>query len=249
MSWARHIVFNCITLTTALYGCTGQDSPECASALGDIIAEERSLDSFNQITLSGRLDINLIQDTLNWAEVEFGEGLTDGIITNVKNNTLFISEENSCDWIRDQKVNPTISIHYSNLKKIISQSSASVIFENEHTTGNLSLEVDDVAGSIYIRFDGDSIRVNAHTGATDITIEGNTHFAYIYNSSYAPIDAKDLHSIVSVPHNNLTGNILVRASDRVSYQIFDDGDIIVFGNPSIIEKWYDQGKGELILKN
>lgn len=249
MSWARHIVFNCITLATALYGCTGQDSPECASALGDIITEERTLDSFNQITISGRLGINLIQDTLNWAEVEFGEGLTDGIITSVKHNTLFISEENSCDWIRDQKVNPKLNIHYNHLTKIINKGSGSLIFENSHTTGKLSLEVDDVAGSVNIKFEGDSLSILAHTGATDIGISGVTHFANFYNSSYAPINAKNLISEVSVPHNNHTGDIIVNVSERLSYQIFDDGDIIVYGAPKIIQKWADEGNGEIIQKN
>jgi hypothetical protein len=248
LNWARHIGFS-ITLLTIFNQCTGTNAPECASALGDIIVESRKLKSFNRLNLSGRLNINLIQDSSNYVEVIFGEGLTDGIKTSVNNGTLKISEENSCDWIRDQQVNPVLNIHYDHLDKIINQGSGSLIFENAHTTGKLSLEVSDVAGSVDIKFEGDSLSVLAHTGATDIGISGVTHFAYFYNSSYAPINAKNLISEVSVPHNNHTGDIIVNVSERLSYQIFDDGDIIVYGNPKIIQKWADEGNGEIIQKN
>ena len=82
-----------------------------------------------------------------------------------------------------------------------------------------------------------------------IGISGVTHFANFYNSSYAPINAKNLISEVSVPHNNHTGDIIVNVSERLSYQIFDDGDIIVYGAPKIIQKWADEGNGEIIQKN
>ena len=250
MNWAQHIGFSikCILLIGLQNACTGPDAPECVSALGEIISETRPLDSFSRISIKDRLNVNLVQDTANWIEVEFGQGLTDGIITKVENNTLHISEENSCDWVRDQKVNPELIVHYTNLEEITNLSSGFVFFENHHTNGNLSFIVDDVAGSAVIKYDGDSLWVTAHTGATDIVIEGSTHFAYFYNSSYAPIDAKKLTSDVSIPHSNLTGNIIVNVSERLSYQIFDEGDIIVHGNPTIIEPWAHQGKGQIIIK-
>lgn len=249
MNWVQHTAFNVLIAGLLfLHGCTGKDAPECVSALGEIVTESRELNAFHRIVISGRLNVNMIQDSINKAEVLFGQGLTDGIITKVSDGTLRISEENSCDWIRDQSVNPTIDVHYSNIDEIINRSSANVTFENEHNTGKLSIEVDDVAGSVFLRFNGDSLKVIAHTGATDFTIEGKSHFAYFYNSTYAPLNAQNLTSEIAIPHNNLTGDIIVNATERVSYQIFDSGDIIAFGNPKVVQAWVQEGNGEFILK-
>ncbi|MEZ4722676.1 MAG: DUF2807 domain-containing protein [Flavobacteriales bacterium] len=227
--------------------CTKESAPDCISALGHLKTELREIDSFDRIEIQGRMNVNLTQDSSDWIEVTFGEGLLDGVITKSENKVLSITESNHCDWVRDQTVLPLVTVHYRSFRNIFSECAGTVNFTNPHRSGRLVVEISDVSGYLNVDFIGDSIDIVSHTGSTDISAKGTTNVAYFYSSSYAPIRADSLVSRVAIPHSELTGDIELRAWEAVYYQIFDDGNIIVHGHPDLIKKWHHDGAGEVIL--
>jgi hypothetical protein len=245
LNWAQHISFSLLILVMG--SCTKPGAPNCVKSLGQIQSETRMLDAFTRIEIQGRLDLNLVQDSSDWAEITFGESLLDGIKTRVNDGVLRITEENSCDWLRKQSTWPLVTVHYSNLQNVYNESAGSVTFINPHSTGQLTFEIYDVSGEVSIQFIGKDLSVIAHTGATNVTVKGSSDLAYFYNASYAPFRCKKLVTKVAQPHSESTGDIELFATEAVYYQIFDWGNITVHGNPPLIKKWHDEGTGELIL--
>jgi len=215
--------------------------------MGEITSESRVLPDFQNIHTNGRVNLVIIEDSSNFVEITYGEHLLSGISTKIEDETLYIDDVNHCNWTRDLSVWPEVKIHVKSLKSIYCESSGSIVCENAITTSTFQFEVFDVAGSAKLNYIGDSLSIIAHTGATDITAFGTSNYLYCYNASYAPIDCSSLMALDAFPHNQGTGDIRLRASQWVYYQIFDWGNIYVYGNPSI-KKWHDEGKGELIFQ-
>lgn len=245
MNWARHIVFSSLMACLSL-GCTKEGSPDCVSALGETVTVVRPIESFDRVAVFGRVDVVLVEDSTTYVTITHGASQIDKIKTVVSDGSLSVLDENTCKWIRDQQAWPLVAIHYKQLNALYSESAGVITSREFIQTDHFELDCFDAAGSIQIGFIGDSISVRAHTGATDITLKGTSWAANFYNGGYGPIDASGFQSGVAFPHIEGTGDIHVWATEGVYYQIFDWGNVYVHGNPPLVKKWHDEGKGEVI---
>lgn len=226
--------------------CSKDKQPDCFTSIGKMTVEKRNIESFNALTVDDRIAIELIQDTIDMVYVSTGTNILRGIKTEVNNGVLSITDEMTCDWVRDQSVIPTVTIHYKQLSHILDQSAAPFIFKNQNTSSYLEFEIKDIASEVNIAFSGDSLSVISHTGATQVSVSGRANVAYFYSNSYGPMNAKELQAKVCYAHNKSTGNIELTAAEALYYQIFDWGNIIVHGNPPNITEWHDKGLGALL---
>jgi hypothetical protein len=210
-----------------------------------VVRETRQLNPFTRIEVSGRIDVHITEDVVNSAEVLYGKHLLNGIQTRVIDGVLYIGNNNACPSLRDPKVVPEVWLNVTELKSIYSESGGHIVFENECTSPRFDFEIYDAAGSAQILYAGDSLSVVVHTGASDISVSGSASYAYYYSAGYGPLNASALLAEVSSVHSEGTGDISVRATDLVYYQLFDWGDILVYGQPTIV-RWHHKGSGEII---
>lgn len=247
MNWDWHIgskVLLAIGLLS-LVACS-KERADCFEGRGEQATELRPLEAFHSLHLEDRMDVLLVQDSSNFMEVTYGANGLGGIVGTIDGETLRISEDNRCDWMRKQNPLPEVRIHYKDLNHILSENSGSVLFENDFEGDSLKIEVEDVSGSMAIKANCDALDLIAHTGATDIQAEGTCGYVYIYNSGYAPIHAEGLVSRTASVHNNSTGDTYVNAWETLYYQIYHQGNVHLTGPASIV-KWYQSGGGEVVF--
>lgn len=238
-----HIVFS-LALVLSVSACQ-KEGAGCFESRGDLVSEQRSLEGFEDVYVDGRVNVVLVQDSLNFAVVDFGENGIAGIESYVENGALYIDEINQCDWMRKIYPLPLVEVHYTSFSNLYSKSAAEIRFENFFTSDSINIEVNDAAGSIQLKAKCQAINIISHTGATDIRAEGTTDELYIYNSSYAPIRAEKMEARIASVHNNSSGDTYVRASEVLNTTIEEDGDIHVFGGPEI--RGTQKGVGQVFI--
>ena len=217
----------------------------CFESRGDQSSERRGLEQFNDLRVGGRINVILVQDTLNFAIINFGQNGLDGIETNWSDGELSIEETNTCNWTRKVNPLPKVELHFSTFKNLYTKSAAEVSFQNAFEADSLNIEINDAAGSVFVKVNCQFLSIIGHTGATDVTAEGNADEIYIYNASYAPINTELLTTRIASVHNNSSGDTYVRATERLNTTIEEDGDIYIYGGATI--RGTQTGSGQVFI--
>jgi len=240
---AWHIVFS-LALIISLSACQ-KEGAGCFESRGDQTSERRAIEPFVDLYAEGRVNVLLVQDTLNYAIISYGENAVAGIEIRMEGNALRIEETNTCDWMRKVDPLPEVELHYTSFQNLFTKSAAEVRFQNEFITDTFKVEINDAAGSVFMQLQCADLSIIGHTGATDVTAEGTAENLYIYNSSYAPIHTELLVARVASVHNNSSGDTHVRATERLNTTIEEDGDIYLYGGAYI--RGTQEGSGQVFL--
>ncbi|GAB4378237.1 MAG: hypothetical protein Kow0075_07920 [Salibacteraceae bacterium] len=229
-----------------MLGCNKPSAPDCATRLGEIAHETRTLNHFRKLDVRGRINVSLKQDSTNYAIVRHGRNVIDGVFTEVADGCLRIYEKNNCDWVRDITVWPEVEIHFTGLNNIHTQSAGWIRTADTLRLQSILIEAWDASGSLELKLLCDSLQLKMHTGAMDAEIAGRSIYTYVYNASYGPCYASDLTTTTGSVHSDGTGDIHIWCTEVLYYQIFDEGDVHVYGYPHTVA-WNHSGSGKLIL--
>jgi|GEM_PF-811485 len=246
MDWsiASNILTLCISVLV-LSGCSKDGEATCVQGHGDEATQIRQFNPFQKLEVAGRFNLTIIEDSVDYAQITFGSNTIDGIRTEVSSGVLSITEDNKCDFVRDVYPLTDIELHTSALWHVYCQNAGMTQFGIPFTGDSLLIEAYDVSGDLDVWVENSRTSVVVHTGATDIALRGTTTDLYLYNSGYAPIRAENLIARRASVHNNNLANTYVNAWDKVYYQIFHTGDIIVYG-PADVVKWKHEGSGTIL---
>jgi len=243
---ALHFVSSLLLAASLLTSGCQKEGAGCVQGRGDQSEEIRTLSTFTQLYVEGRVNVRLFADSADYVRVAYGQNGLAGIQTIVSDDTLRISEVNQCDWFKKIDPLPLVEIHYSSLNSIFSQSAAEVRFMDAYVGDTLRIEIEDAAGSMYILAESERVNILVHTGATDVTLKGSSTQLYVYNSGYGPIHAEECVARTATVHNNGTSDTYVRAWESVFTQIYHLGNIYVSGDPALT-RWHEEGGGQVFF--
>lgn len=232
----------CALLLTA---CKYQGE-ECIQTPGDEAEQSVGFGSdVTAISVENRINVTIIQDSLYFAEIKFGENLIDGVKIVQEGETLRVYNTNKCTWTRPKNNTPDIVLHIGPVS-YISSSNAGTMKSDNIKSEKLLIESRDASGILELNLDCTDLSVAHHTGITDFILSGKADIAFFYSKSRTPFQASGLECRSLAVHNEGYGDMNVRASEFFFYQIYDDGDVILNGSAKAV-KWADQGKGELFF--
>jgi hypothetical protein len=240
---ALYIAFSLLVMLTS--ACM-KDADHCFTGRGQESTEIRQTAPFEHIWIEGRIDLSIAQDSQFTTTVSYGERVLSGIQTMVRNDTLFISENNACDWMRQTEPLPLVEVSLPSIRSIVSQSAATVSITDTFHCDSLTVEIKDAAGYFHASLKSETFYLVIHTGATDVQVTGSTTNGYIYNGGNAPVYADQLIARRMYVDNNKLGDTYINVWEALRYEISHEGDIYLLGYPEI-EKVGDSGNGELIF--
>lgn len=234
-----------LILLSAMFSCKKEDKWDCVKGTGDIIIEERNLEAFENIILNDNVNLFIRQDTFYSCKVEAGENLLPKIKTEISNNTLKISNKNTCNWVRSFKKPINIFLTFPKLYYIEYNGSGNI--ECADTLFSDSIRVDswNGSGSIQMVINTKMSRFNLHTGPADIDISGYSGVNYLYLAGNGKADLSNLQNGYTFITSKSTNDTYINVSKELDSWIDYIGNVYYKGNPYSVKTKYT-GSGRLV---
>lgn len=220
-----------ILLITVFYSCK---EDKCLKNTGKIAVEKRPFSAINQLIIDRFVPVFLIQDSVNYIELEAGKNILKHIKTEITDSTLTISDDNTCNWLRNYDKTKKITIHLkSELSYLKQNSSSDIISLNQLKTSYLNIEqlgdgkidLDILAETINLKIDSNS----------DFILKGkvnnfNCHIKYI---SLFDTENTIINNLAIEYYSELNGKANV--INELNATIYSVGNLEVKGNPKSVK--------------
>lgn len=194
---------------------------------GNVINENREVTSFNKIDISGGYEVVMNQGDKEQLEIEIDENLLEYIKTEVKNNTLFISSEESFGRTEALKLYITV-VNIEDLEV-----SGAIELTNKGTYIGKELDI-DVSGAADINLDLELERLTMDlSGASETTLKGSADDFEIELSGAGELDAEKFKTQHTVLDISGAGEAIVFVKETLDVEISGAGSVRYKGNPTI----------------
>lgn len=227
------------------FGCKKENMGDCFKSTGNIETEMRSLAIFNRIEVEDNVNVFIRFDDEHKAEVTSGKNLLSMIETEVRDQTLFIRNNNKCNWVRSFKKPVNVTVYCEYLDELIARGFGTVETLDTIQQATFYSEQWLASGEVKLLLNTNEVYIKSHTGPADFDCRGTTDFLYSYNSSQGILDLRHLKANDAFVWNKGTGNIYVQVEDSLEVLIESVGDIYYSGNPGTIIHT-GSGSGELL---
>jgi len=224
-----------------------KDPGDCFKSTGEVITEDRQIEDFSIIVLNDNVDLLLTSSNSNTLTVSAGKNLMSKIITETSGDTLTISNNNSCNWIRSYNVPIEISLPVNHLTEIIYQSIGNINCSDTIFSDSLSINVIEGAGDINILTNAYLTRANIHYGTADLKLSGNCVLSFVYSVSFGLVDNRELKASQIYARTKSSNDIYLNAQNLLSVEIGNIGNVYYKGNPEI--SLSGNGGGQLLKLN
>ena len=186
---------------------------------GNIISESRELNNFTSIILLGSIDVN--------------------IKTSESNNCVVVADDNLIPYIKTEVVNNKLNI---SLNESYSSEEKLVVNINTPNFDEVSLSG---SGNINILdFKNNNLSLNI-SGSGNITGNGEVETLVVKINGSGNLMSKEIKSKSATITINGSGDGEVFASDSISAKINGSGNIKYFGNPENVDSIIN-GSGDII---
>lgn len=227
-----------------LISCKKENMGDCFKGTGIVKKETRLLSEFDSIYVDRRLNVILVQDTINFVLIEAGENLLEFIDSGVENRKLTLRNNNRCNWVRSYKIPVNIEVHTNNLQHIVMWGASNITNKGILTFPKLVVEYRDASGNIDLMVDNQLTNIIQHTGAGDAVIHGKTEQLTVYMSSLAYGDYTDLQAQNVYVENRSSADCRVHGNQTFTFRLRGDGNIFYKGQGEIISE-EKTGNGEI----
>ena len=195
---------------------------------GEVVKEKRTISSFNKIDISGGYEVLINQGAEERLELEADENLLELIETEVKNNTLYISNAKPIGNAEALKLYITI-VKLENI-----EASGAIELKNKGTLiqdNELKIKVSGAA-DIDLNVDVNTLNMSM-SGASEITLEGKVRTLGIKMSGASDLDAEKLKTINSFIDISGAGSATVFAKKTLDVSVSGAGSVKYKGSPKV----------------
>ncbi|KAA3649896.1 MAG: DUF2807 domain-containing protein [Bacteroidetes bacterium] len=217
----------------SITSCKKENMGDCFKSTGKIVEEQRQTADFYSIEVEDRINLHLTQSNQRTITVKAGKNLQEFIDLSVQDNTLYIKNNNRCNWVRSFKKEIDIYISLPEVHNIVYRGGGDVELTNTFTQTNFALDMWKASGNIYLSLNCDYVSLKSHAGTADITCNGTSNELILYTNGNGFINAENLQAKKALAINKNTGQLVVRVSDELKAEIKGSGNIEYFGNPTI----------------
>jgi len=241
---ASFFAFLLLLIVSAGPSCKKENLGDCFKRTGKVMTEARDLPAFDKIYARDNVDVILTEDTGQEVLVEAGKNLLGLIRTEVREGTLYIRNDNRCNFTRryDSPIRVLLRVPRT-FASIITEGCGQISNTNTFTGDTIHLEVR--GGSADIDFTVSSQKVvTAQHGAGDITVRGTADHLYAYNIGTGYTLAEDLSAGYCYAFLKTVGITRLNVRDLLQITVTSRGNVYYRGNPEI--ESHIEGTGQLL---
>ena len=225
--------FLVLLITISFSSCKKKDIGDCFKSTGEITEEVREVEKFSKLIIRDNIEIVLSPSSSNLLTVSAGKNLMNKILTEINGDTLIISNNNSCNWVRDFDVPITVYLPVSQLEEIEYRSIGDINCTDTIFSNTLEINVFEGAGTLNILTNSNIVRSNLHYGTADIKVSGKCNLSFIYSASFGLVDNRNLISQMVYVTTKSSNNLYLNAEQNLTASIENIGNIYYSGSPDI----------------
>ena len=228
---------------------------------GEPVTERRELgQGFRAISMYNNVNVKLVRDSHPHLELTCPENLIGKIVTEVKGDTLFITNENEYNWLRsyDYAIDLTVyfdslsSVNFASIGDLICTDSLRgigemVIDSTENGldtvwTRTFALNINEGSGNIDLTFSSNVVKCIFGNGTSEVTLRGLASYTEIIMRSYGVIHAENLYSNFVRVQSHSTNDAYVWARTKLTAWLYSIGNVYYKGNPWIVQDCQSDGR-------
>lgn len=218
-------IFFLALICLSFVGCFNSNG---RSGNGRIVSEQREVGSFTNLSNAGSIDVIIIPGNKISVLAEDDEAFIKDLITEVKNETLYISYKPGSSFFNSKG---KVTIEVPTLHKITSSGSGDIDLrsqlENAESIQISNTGSGDFSGIVH----SPSINLT-NSGSGDVKLEGETRVFVCKVSGSGDVEAKNLKSESVEVRSSGSANLTVYASTSLKATVSGSSDIVYYGNPA-----------------
>ena len=216
-----------------LIGCKKPNDRSCFKRAGKTVSEIRELPNKKVINIFDDADVILIQDSLNYIEVESHYNLDSFIETNSIDTAIEIRNLNRCNFIRSKDIENTVIIHYSSIEILNLYGTGKITFMGEIIQNNLEINSYNSRSELTLNISCHRLVCSFIEGSVNANISGSSDSTYLFQSKYSIVDASHLTNSYLHFSNKSTGDGHAGPTASLAVELLDVGNIYYLGNPTL----------------
>lgn len=241
-------IITLLLLSLLNQSCDDENAFDCIKSTGVIITEKREVGDFNHVYLEDNVNLYLSTETSSTVSIEAGKNIVPKIHLFTRNDTLFISNKNKCNWTRSYKVPINVRLGINQTKLTITAMGYGEI-KSLDTLRIPSLTVLSLNGgsnvTLTIRSDEAWIYTNSHA-SMQVAGEATNVLMWI-NEGIGRISAENLQAQNCRVINSGSNEIRVFPIQELTAEIIANGTIAYYNEPLKISSTI-KGSGKLIKR-
>jgi len=224
-----------------IVACDSENANDCIQSAGTIVQEERTVSAFENILVNRNVEMILKQEEAFKIVVESGENLLNDIEVEVLDNTLLLTDNNTCNLVREFGLTK-IYVSAPNIKEIRSSTQYDISSDGVINQEYIILLSEDffdpddfVTGDFRLEVATDSIRILTNNLSTSY-ISGTTN---ILNIFFASGDGRFqgenlIAKKVSIYHRG-SNDIVVNPQEYLKGTLLGTGNVISLNQPPLVD--------------
>ena len=230
-----------IFIGVLLLSCDKDNANDCFQKAGTIISQEIVVADFTRIKVNRDVELVLKEGSTQKVVIETGENLLNDVSAIVSGNQLILTDNNTCNYIRDYNITK-VYVTAPNITEIISSTQFAVNSDGVLNYTDIDVLSEDyhdpsiiAVGIINLELNSENIKVVGNN-LTTFSISG---VAESLNVNFAAGDgvfngASLIANEVSVFHRG-TNNIIVNPQNVLTGQLVSTGNLISVSQPPVVD--------------
>ena len=219
---------------------------------GEPVSEYRTVDQpFTVVSMFHNVNVKLVQDRHPHMELTCPKNLIDKVITEVKDDTLVIKNENDFNWLRSYDYSIDLTVYYDSLRSVVFCSvgelhSTDSLFgmktQSIDTAGNVIdsiktrnfvLRILEGSGDIDLTFNCNVLKTVFNNGTSTVVLRGYAGYTEHYVKSYGVVHAENMYSNIVKVMSHSTNDIYVWPHSSLYAYLYNIGNAYYKGYPWI----------------
>lgn len=224
-----------IIIGVVAIACSPDTFSDCIGKEGKRVNKTYELDAFTALHVHEGIQVKLIQDSLNFLDVEAGEHIISAFEFFANADTLYLKNNLTCSLGYTKPIQ--VNLHFKDLSYLFSNSQFKIYSENVLQFNRLEifqgLYGNNASGDFDLQLQAQRLLLNFNTNSY-FKLSGRINDFAIYNwGGGTRVEAADLIcNNIEVLHRGYN-HFYLHATDEINGNIYGVGNIYLGGNPPI----------------
>ena len=196
---------------------------------GDYSSDTRNVSDYEQVSLEGFIDVELVAGTEGDLKIEAESNLLEYIVTEVQNGILKISVEKGVQLDPSRNKEIRVTVPFESLEAVSLTGSGDITSSDEIQAATFSVRVTG-SGDVNLVLDAGTVEGKV-VGSGDLGLKGTATELEFMVSGSGDIEASRLKATRASATVSGSGDIAVHATESLHSRVNGSGDIIYSGNP------------------